>query len=296
MCGTVNVLIGAYNGEKYIEEQINSILQQTYKNIKIIIRDDGSTDGTVKLIEANPLYNDIVIYKDSNVGHGKSFLKLLEYTPEGDYWAFCDQDDVWEPQKLEWAVEWLDKQKGKPALYHGSYDMYSEDLSVKIGEYKPTRKIKFHNTITDSVYQGFSIVINRELRSLLRRCDIERLAAHDWMAGMIAEQFGTVFFDTRITARHRRLKNSLSAMNLPKRVAWFIKALQSKTEISTTVKEFLRVFGDETSISDRKILEWFNHDRYNIVDALKKACYYKRWRPSILSEIAVRVLMVLGKV
>lgn len=100
----IAILLSTYNGAKFIVAQINSILSQSETNWKLFIRDDGSKDNTKNILEDyEKSYNDkIVIIKDvvSNIGAGKSFMHLLECV-EADYYMFCDQDDVWMPDKIE---------------------------------------------------------------------------------------------------------------------------------------------------------------------------------------------------
>ena len=84
----VNVLISTYNGEKYIKDQIDSILGQTYSNIKIYVRDDGSSDNTCSILEEYEKTGKIVLFRGNNVKWGKSFLTLLKKAETGAYWAF----------------------------------------------------------------------------------------------------------------------------------------------------------------------------------------------------------------
>ena len=98
--------MSTYNGERYLREQIDSILQQIDVEIELIIRDDGSNDGTVQIIEEYASkYPCISYYCGDNVGVGKSFMELLKNAPTADYYAFSDQDDVWLKDKLIRAVK-----------------------------------------------------------------------------------------------------------------------------------------------------------------------------------------------
>lgn len=103
----VNILLAAYQGEKHIKKQLDSLLQQTYPNITIYIRDDGSKDGTIRLIQeyiaSNPTGKDIILLTDGmgNLGCPGTFYQLLGSCKEADYYAFCDQDDVWYPNKVK---------------------------------------------------------------------------------------------------------------------------------------------------------------------------------------------------
>lgn len=113
----VNILMSTYNGEKYIEEQIQSILNQEEVIIKLYIRDDGSTDNTVKIIESFNKEN-IVLFKMSNIGWKKSFLeltKLVEYHDD-EYYAFSDQDDVWKKNKISIAINYLEEKKSSSQI------------------------------------------------------------------------------------------------------------------------------------------------------------------------------------
>ena len=99
----IAILMSTYNGERYLREQIDSLLNQTYKDWKLYIRDDGSTDGTISIIESymNDYPDLIILLKDDlgNLGSGRSFMRILSVV-DADYYMFCDQDDVWLPNKV----------------------------------------------------------------------------------------------------------------------------------------------------------------------------------------------------
>ena len=125
----VLVLLSTYNGEKYIETQVNSVLKQKKVDVDIFIRDDGSKDGTVAVIEK---LNDsrISIFKEENKGATNSFFKLIKKTPlQYDYYALCDQDDYWEEDKLYAATVKLDNvDQTKPALYYSGQKLTDKNL------------------------------------------------------------------------------------------------------------------------------------------------------------------------
>lgn len=299
----VNILLSAYNGSKYIKEQIDSILNQTYSNIYIYIRDDGSIDDTVSIIREGYRkeieQGKIILLEGENKGYRYSFIELLKVAQDGDLWAFCDQDDIWYENKIIWAAEWMLNQKNKeiPLLFHSSFELYDEQKKKSIGAYKPPEyEINFRRAITDCVYQGFSIVMNRELRTSLLRCNIENNFSHDWMAGLIVEVFGKACFDARIAALHRRVIESQSGMNLKKRFSWMIQVLKGNSDIKNTACEFYRVYKNELKEEEKEIISWFLLDKYNLAESVKKAFYPKRWRQSISSEIVMRTLMLVGKI
>ena len=93
---SVQILLSTYNGEKYVREQLDSLKNQDYPNIKVKIRDDGSTDSTVELISKYITDNklDWELSKDENIGVVKSFFWLLfNASQKIDFYSFCDQDD-----------------------------------------------------------------------------------------------------------------------------------------------------------------------------------------------------------
>jgi len=116
--------MATYNGELYIEEQLNSIIAQTYTEWKLWIHDDGSTDNTVAILQDyQQVYPDkIVIIESDNkhLGAKKNYAYLYEHVPIADYYAFCDQDDIWSQDKLDVLMSFAEESdQTRPALiYH----------------------------------------------------------------------------------------------------------------------------------------------------------------------------------
>lgn len=103
---TVCVMMSTYNGEKFLERQIDSILDQKEVNIELIIRDDGSNDATCKIIQKYiEKHKNIQVYFGINLGYERSFFDLMLKAGEYKYYAFSDQDDVWDDFKLKKAIE-----------------------------------------------------------------------------------------------------------------------------------------------------------------------------------------------
>ena len=91
----VQVLLSTYNGEKYIKEQIESILNQEGVEVSLLIRDDGSSDRTIEIVKKiSEQNNNIILFKGQNMGPARSFMDLVKKSDEVDYYAFADQDDV----------------------------------------------------------------------------------------------------------------------------------------------------------------------------------------------------------
>ncbi|MCD8052483.1 MAG: glycosyltransferase [Lachnospiraceae bacterium] len=122
----VTVLMSTYNGEKYLKEQIDSILSQVDVDVRLVIRDDGSTDNTVGVIKEYSQRNSNVEFTvGKNIGYANSFLTLIQMAGDSDYYAFSDQDDIWKKNKLSTAV---DKINGIPyVVYASNLEMVSEN-------------------------------------------------------------------------------------------------------------------------------------------------------------------------
>ena len=100
----VLVLLSSYNGEKYIKEQIDSILTQKNITVKLFIRDDGSTDATRNILKEYEKYSNCVVVFGDNIGAANSFLWLIQNAHSSGYYAFSDQDDIWDRDKLSSAI------------------------------------------------------------------------------------------------------------------------------------------------------------------------------------------------
>ena len=92
----VLILLSVYNGQKYLQEQLNSLYNQRGVDVSILIRDDGSSDHSIDIIRENQKDHDIKLIEGKNVGFAQSFWELVRNATEADYYAFCDQDDYWE--------------------------------------------------------------------------------------------------------------------------------------------------------------------------------------------------------
>ena len=142
----VQILMSTYNGEEFVREQLDSILAQSYPDVDILIRDDGSQDDTfVILKEYEERHSNIRAYQGENIGVNKSFFELLRKSnQEAAYIGFCDQDDYWLPEKIEKAAEQLERLDG-PALYCSAKTLVDENLEPLNSQQNPHRIPGFGN-------------------------------------------------------------------------------------------------------------------------------------------------------
>lgn len=214
----IAVLMSTYNGEKYIREQLESILQQSVimeqlAQMQVVIRDDGSKDGTIPII--NTFMDggggvNIVLERGGNLGVIASFFELIKNAPEADYYAFADQDDVWMPDKLESAVKLLQAEEQTcgaeiPLLYCGDTNLVDGSLNLIARENKNPRP-SFGNALVENICTGCTAVINRALLEKIRINvpNPNNIIMHDWWLYLIAETYGKTIFDSEPHMNYRQ--------------------------------------------------------------------------------------------
>lgn len=195
----VLVLLSTYNGERYLKEQIDSILAQEGVGVHILVRDDGSKDRTCEILEEYDMQHDNVdVVRADNVGFVKSFSKLVEmaqkYKDLVDYYAFSDQDDVWMPHKLKTACDCLSKMnQDKPLLFSSNSVCVDENLNIlkQFHKSKPYRTKE--NVMIYPTEQGCSMVFNKKAVELYNMHS-PITSWHDrWMC-MICNCFGELYY------------------------------------------------------------------------------------------------------
>ncbi len=201
---TIIIMMSTYNGEKYLDAQLESIYYQSIPEklqMKLIIRDDGSTDHTVEIAENWAKRMDIEIYQGSNMGARDSFFWLLKKAPRADYYAFSDQDDIWMPEKIQKAVEAINK----------GYHLYFSNLQYFSEENKLLDKrllsddfvFSFKRVWMCNPANGCTMVWDDKLQNYMRTVDHEYFTMHDEYICTVGLLFGKVFYDSEALVRYR---------------------------------------------------------------------------------------------
>jgi|JI102314A2RNA_FD_contig_71_1222280_length_1303_multi_3_in_0_out_0_1 glycosyltransferase involved in cell wall biosynthesis len=207
----VAVLMCTMQGQHFLAEQLNSIATQTHPSWAIWASDDGSDDHTHAILEYYQSHwgeDRVSIHAGPEEGSTANFLSLTcRADIDADYFAYADQDDVWESDKLERAVEWLKTiPEDVPALY-GSRTLLVDARNQHIG-YSPLfeREPSFRNALVQSIAGGNTMVFNRAARDLLRSAgEAVEAITHDWWAYMLVTSCGgQVHYDAYPTVRYRQ--------------------------------------------------------------------------------------------
>lgn len=296
----VAILMSTYNGERYLTEQVDSLLSQTYENIEIYIRDDGSKDRTVEIIKKYQEKNtNIKLIEGKNLGFMDSFFELLKACDNADYYAYCDQDDVWMEDKIERAVKFLEKtDQNKPVLYFSNSDYYDTEMNF-LGTAEKNKIYSFRNSLVECVTQGMTMVINNFTRETIIKNKPENCLYHDWWTYMICSGFGEIIYDDKSLVKYRRHNKSVTVEGKNPfelfifRIKKFIVG-DSLKQIKKQWKEYERFYYKELSEDNKKLLKLFTH-KYNFFIALRKTFYPKRFRRKMVDELSVRILFLIGR-
>lgn len=283
----IQILMSTYNGQKYLKEQIDSILAQDCENegnahFTLLIRDDGSTDGTQNLLEEySHNYPDrIKWYQGSNIGVIQSFFDLMKNADkDADYFALADQDDYWLPDKMSAAVQRLEimskKENAKvqdfdnemtsvnnkneiikPLLYCCQPTPVDEKLEKLSSDIKnPEINPGFGNALIENIVTGCTAVFNNKLRLMVIEQFPGYTTMHDRWLYLVATCFGEIYYDKKSYIYYRQHggnavgKNTNKFAELKYRIRKFKKDSQSS---SRQAAEFMRIFKPEFADKESK--------------------------------------------
>jgi glycosyltransferase involved in cell wall biosynthesis len=219
---TIDIVLATYNGEKFLDELIHSILNQTYPHIRLIIRDDCSTDSTLSIVnkwihkDPNRVY---LVPSSTKLGVIKNFSTLLEHTTH-EYIMLADQDDSWLSHKVAKTFEKmqdLEKLHGKKMAVLVHTDLFLTDQCLNIFshsfwdhlKFNPTYSSRLNRLLVQNMIAGCTIMMNRSLKDLATPIPDEAMM-HDWWLGLVAATFGKVGIIHEPTILYRQHQSNTS--------------------------------------------------------------------------------------
>jgi len=254
---SVAILMAVFNGEYYLREQINSIIHQDYSNWRLNIRDDGSTDHSLKVIgELAAIEKRVVIINDEcgNLGAAENFGKLIEYALKLDeaYFCFSDQDDFWMPNKLAKKLAQLKqlekKHPGKPMLIHSDMMVVDQKLNMMASSFMDYQGIRHEREnplnvlLTQNFVTGCTILVNRALLEIALPVPKEALM-HDWWLALCAAVFGHIgYIDEPLVKYRQHDSNEVGAKHFgsfmnPFSGKWFERWLEGRESLFQSMKQ-----------------------------------------------------------
>jgi rhamnosyltransferase len=207
------ILMSTYNGERYLDQQLRSIYNQLGVKITLYIRDDGSKDNTIKIIENWVDKLNIILDKGENLGPSRSFLKMLEDSPRSKYYAFADQDDYWLPEKLYQAIQKLEMfNQNDLNLYISNTTLVNANLEPIKSEVM-RKDIDFAPALIYNPATGCTMVFNDHVKELVTKYEVS-VEMHDaWIYRIVSFVNGNIYYDTNSYILYRQHTNNVIGGN-----------------------------------------------------------------------------------
>jgi glycosyltransferase involved in cell wall biosynthesis len=292
----VTILLATYNGEAYIRQQLDSLLNQTHKELGILISDDQSTDRTPEIIneykKKYPKQIQSLIHIKPSGSPQNNFFRLLS-AADDDYIMLCDQDDIWLPDKVEVTLKEmkrLESQWGKdlPLLVHGDLSVTDEEGTIRHPSMAKFQKIavydnRFTHYLVENNITGNTIMINRSFLPFFSYLP-KQCMMHDWWLGLLASCFGKISYIDRPLLLYRQHGSNQvgSKGGLEQYVTRLTQKERSKEQYRNMflqARSFLKQYGKDMDEEKKEALEQFvqlpNRSRLNKMRIILKYKFYK---------------------
>lgn len=303
----IGVLLSAYNGEKYITQQVKSIMNQNNKDhITLLIRNDGSTDNTYNVLnDLSKEYSNIRIINGPNIGLIASFFKLLEIALKKydfDYYSFSDQDDYWMEDKLEQAVKALNTEDEATPILYGCRSVVVDDNLKPTGFMTQSQKcdLSFYNTAIQNIVIGHNQVLNKKLAEILvnKKQNFSNIYSQDLWIENVAAVAGKIIFDNSPHTFYRMHGDNQLGYGKGKldRLSSHIKRLFKKEpqKMALQLKYFVDCYEDFLSLSQKKEINDFISSQCNLHSRIKYMKKSKLYRQDEKETVSFKLLYILG--
>lgn len=245
----IDILLATYNGEKFLEEQLNSIFNQSFQDFTLLIRDDGSTDSTMSILQnyqqKHPHQVTFITDKLGNLGSSKSFLVLLENSTN-DYIMLCDQDDIWEKNKIALIMTKMDELEQvyhsiTPLLVFSDMIVVDKNLNIlnasfwKLQKLNPDIAFDWKKLLAQNVITGCTIMINRAAKRVSFPYVFEEMQ-HDHWIGVNVAKYGQIDYIQTPTLLYRQHDSNVEGAH---NFGWYYVGKKIKT-ISQNIKKLYK--------------------------------------------------------
>jgi glycosyltransferase involved in cell wall biosynthesis len=289
---SILILMATYNGEKYIKAQLDSILNQSYANLTLLIRDDNSIDNTIDIIKSYALLDSrIQLIEDGlgTLGPCQNFAQLMKVALKNNapYIMFSDQDDVWFANKIAVSLKEIHSAETRlgvscPILIHTDLEVVDEQLKSLSPSYwlyqhlDPEISNKLNRVLVQNVVTGCTMIINKSLLKLGANVPSGAIM-HDWWLNLIASAFGKVIPINQSTLYYRQhCNNQIGAQKSGlvfclSRIKNYHNIKKSIVKTQTQAISFMNNFSDQLSPQARNIVNCYaelNKKSYVV------RCYY----------------------
>jgi len=291
----VLVLLSTYNGEKYLVEQVESIIRQVGVTVYILIRDDGSKDNTRKLImDLASVYNNIEYIFGKNIGYEKSFMELVYKSGEFDFYAFADQDDVWLEDKLQRAIDKLENIKGV-GLYYSMMTQVNNNLEVLKEQQTLLYPINKPEVLFQNFVQGSTIVFNKDACDLIKEYELKDKIAHDIWLPCVVTYFGKVIFDEESYILYRKHDQAVTAV---KEKYWcrLLKRILKGEKVPNLAKFLFEGYADKLNEKDRVFVEYVATYRKSFAKRMRLVLSNSVRKKTLKGTLLLKLSFLFGRV
>lgn len=300
----VNVMLSTYNGEKYLREQLDSVIDQEKVTVRLYIRDDGSSDNTIKILqEYQSRFSNIYLFEEQNIGCIKSFLRLVDLTnsdsAHGDYFAFCDQDDIWDKDKLIEGIQMLKEYDNIPALYCSNLKVVDHHLKFIRYMNSPNVEPDKNTCLLTNIATGCTCIMNSRLLNLFtNHANVKSIVMHDWWFYCLASFYGKVIYDKRSFINYRQHQKNVYGARTTNYIKRLLNLLESYIHSNSEhyreqqAKEFLKVNSSFLPISEIKVIRGIAMYRASLCNRIKLFLNFTTYR-NLNYRTRIRILFGL---
>lgn len=297
----VQVLLSSYNGQKYIREQLDSIINQKGVEVHCLVRDDGSIDNTVDILrEYQKEYENLEVCIEDNIGYKASFMKLLNMSGEFDFYAFSDQDDVWKDDKLLKAIEKIGELEVDSAVMYCS-NCFVVDTELNHLQMLHTKEKIIPSSNVKALVQGFAhgctMVLNSSARNLIVRYKTEQEYAHDFWIPIVIFFTGKVIYDENSYILYRQHDNNVfgNESSFKKIMGLRRQQLKNKSYFSNMILELLNGYGEQLSSKDFAVLKDLYEYKNSIHKKIKLVFNKEFKRDTLKGTLFLKFLIIFSR-
>ncbi len=307
----IDILLAAYNGEKYIGSQIESILNQTYTDFKLIIRDDMSNDRTVQIIkeyqESNPDKITLISAEANSGSPTRNFFELIKLS-NAPYIMLADQDDIWMQRKVEKtfsAIKLLEKQYGEqlPLMVHSDLMVVDDEMKVICDSMFKMQKMDIYGNemnyyLVQNNVSGCTAMFNRTTLDYLNYMPANAIM-HDWWLALIVSAFGHIGIIEEALIKYRQHQDNVEGAKEYRkfstnfRMALMGKSIkQSLKKTYLQAEEFEQVFGNKLNKEKSEMLhEYVNMEKKSKFNKYKTINKYDLKKTGALKRLGQYLYM-----
>jgi glycosyltransferase involved in cell wall biosynthesis len=299
----VVILLSTYNGAKFLRAQLDSILNQSHRNLVVRVRDDGSTDATPEILrEYARAYPSLDVESGTNVGVVASYLHLLAQADgAGEFFAFADQDDVWLPTKIETAITAMrQRDQTRPLLYFSAVEYVDADLN-HLGYSRAPRRLGFGNALVENVAVGATVVINEKARGTALTRMPQNALMHDWWFYLFTTALGEVIYDPTPSMKYRQHDANVIGWQhgfrhvVLQAFADVVRPYRVSPTFTDQARDFLACYAPALDRRHHDILMTFLTSHRNLWSRARFAVWMSVWRQSRFETLKLRAQVLTGR-